>query len=94
METFRTFKDALAAEDLALWLSDRGIRVATDQLVQLAAEFGDANELRRLANSGNTDAADQLIELATERGDLEELRRMAANGNVTAAEQLEELTAE
>jgi hypothetical protein len=51
-------------------------------------------ELRRLANSGNTDAADQLIELASELGDMNELRRLADKGNTTAAEQLLELTAE
>ena len=52
------------------------------------------NELRRLADGGNTDAADQLIELATELDDMNELRRLAGKGNTTAAEQLSELTGE
>jgi len=63
-----------------------------DQLVELAAERGDLDELRRLAEGGSTDALDQLIGLAVEREDLEELRRLADAGSVTAREVLEELT--
>ncbi|MBT2595891.1 hypothetical protein [Arthrobacter sp. ISL-72] len=37
-----------------------------DQLVELAAEKGDVEELRRLAASGNRDAADVLSELESE----------------------------
>lgn len=37
-----------------------------DQLVELAGERGDLDELRRLADSGNRDAADVLAELADE----------------------------
>ena len=33
-----------------------------DQLIELATERGDLDELRRLAGNGSTDAADQLIE--------------------------------
>ena len=34
-----------------------------DQLVELAAEAGDPDELRRLAAAGSSDAADVLAEL-------------------------------
>jgi hypothetical protein len=40
-----------------------------DQLVELAAEKGDLNELGRLAAGGNSDAADVLAELAEEAPD-------------------------
>ncbi len=33
---------------------------------ELASELGDMNELRRLADKGNTTAADQLLELTAE----------------------------
>jgi hypothetical protein len=36
---------------------------AADQLIELATELGNPDELRRLADQGNTTAADQLIEL-------------------------------
>ena len=70
----------------------QGSQDALDQLVELAAERGDLDELRRLADGGSTDALDQLIELAVEREDLDELRRLADAGSVTAREVLEELT--
>jgi hypothetical protein len=38
----------------------------TDQLIELATERGDIDELRRLADQGNSTAADQLVELASE----------------------------
>ncbi|MEU0571913.1 hypothetical protein ABZ297_41845 [Nonomuraea sp. NPDC005983] len=37
---------------------------AIGQLVELAAEHGDMEELRHLADAGSKDAADQLVELA------------------------------
>jgi hypothetical protein len=52
------------------------------------------DELRRLADSGNTDAVDQLVELAGERGDMDELRRLADSGNRDAADVLAELAEE
>ena len=39
---------------------------AADQLIELATERGDLDELRRLADKGNATAADQLLELTTE----------------------------
>ena len=39
---------------------------AEDALVELAAERGDLEELRRLAAAGNADAADELVELEDE----------------------------
>lgn len=39
---------------------------ATDELIELAVERGDLDELRRLADGGNTDAADVLLELTAE----------------------------
>ncbi|NIH88334.1 alpha/beta fold hydrolase [Amycolatopsis granulosa] len=74
--------------------ADNGDGDAIDELIELATEQGDMNELRRLADRGNSDAADQLIELATERDDTNELRRLAELGNTTAAQVLSELTAE
>ena len=62
------------------------------QLVELAGERGDLDELRRLAADGNTDAMDLLVEAAGEREDLDELRRLAASGNTDAADVLAELT--
>ena len=62
------------------------------QLVELAGERGDLDELRRLAADGNTDAVDLLVELAGEREDLDELRRLAASGSTDAADVLAELT--
>ena len=58
---------------------------------QLAAEQGDMDELRRLADAGSTDAVDLLVELAQEREDLSELRRLAEGGNRDAADILSEL---
>src|SRR5262245_26837162 len=69
-----------------------GDRDAVDQLVELAAERGDMDELRRLAGLGVGDAADLLVELAAEREDLAELRRLADAGNRDAADVLAELT--
>ena len=46
-----------------------GDRDAVDQLVELAGERGDTDELRRLAEGGSRDAADVLTELADERDD-------------------------
>ena len=57
-------------------------------------EQGYIDELRRLADKGNTTATDQLIELAAEHGDIDELRRLADKGNTTATDQIMELTAE
>ena len=67
---------------------------ATDELIELAAEYGDMEELRRLAETDNRTATDQLIELAAEQEDLTELRRLADQGNTTAAEVLDELVDE
>ena len=67
---------------------------AVAQLVELAGERGDMDELRRLAAGGNTDAVDLLVELADEREDLDELRRLAASGNRDAADILSELADE
>ncbi|WP_433598147.1 hypothetical protein ACQPXH_20475 [Nocardia sp. CA-135953] len=39
---------------------------AADELVELAGERGDLDELRRLAADGNRDAVDQLVELASD----------------------------
>jgi hypothetical protein len=36
-----------------------------DHLIELATELGDLNELRRLADKGNTTAAEQLLELTS-----------------------------
>jgi hypothetical protein len=47
-------------------LAESGNRTAADQLVELATEQGDLDELRRLADEGNADARDQLLELAGE----------------------------
>jgi hypothetical protein len=71
-----------------------GDRDAVDQLVELAGERGDMEELRRLADDGSTDAADELVQLAGERGDMEELRRLANAGNRDAADMLAELAEE
>ncbi len=66
---------------------------AVAQLVELAGERGDLDELRRLAAAGSSDAVDILVELAGEREDLGELRRLAAAGSRDAADVLAELTA-
>jgi hypothetical protein len=39
---------------------------AVDELIELATERGDMDELRRLADKGNTTAAEQLLELTAE----------------------------
>jgi hypothetical protein len=44
----------------------RGDMAAADELIELAAELGDMDELRRLADSGNRTAAEQLKELTDE----------------------------
>jgi hypothetical protein len=49
--------------------AETGDQDAVDQLVELAGERGDMDELRRLADSGNRDAADVLAELAEEQDD-------------------------
>jgi hypothetical protein len=74
--------------------AERGDSDAIDQLVELAGERGDMDELRRFADRGNSTAADELVQLATELEDLDELRRLADNGNSDAADQLAELTDE
>ena len=51
-------------------------------------------DLRRRAESGDTDAVDELVQLAGERGDMAELRRLADGGNRDAAEVLAELAGE
>jgi hypothetical protein len=61
------------------------------QLVELAGERGDLDELRRLAAAGSADAIDVLVEIAGERGDVEELRRLAEQGNRDAADLLTEM---
>ena len=71
-----------------------GTPTPDNELIELAGERGDMDELRRLADNGNTTAADQLIEVATELGDMNELCPLADKGNTTAAEQLSELTGE
>jgi hypothetical protein len=45
-----------------------GDRDAVDQLVELAGERGDLDELRRLTAAGGTDAADVPAELTDEVG--------------------------
>jgi hypothetical protein len=45
--------------------AENGDEDAVDELIELAGELGDMNELRRLADNGNT-AADQLMELTAE----------------------------
>lgn len=55
-------------------------RDALEQLVELAGERGDLDELRRLAAAGNSDARAVLVELATEREDFVELQRLADTG--------------
>jgi hypothetical protein len=64
------------------------------EFVEQAAERGDMDELRRLAEAGSSDAVDQLVELAQEREDFGELRRLAAGGNQDAADILTELADE
>ena len=53
-------------ERLLNFTTDAGSKDAVDQLVELAQEHEDFDELRRLAASGNQDAADILAELADE----------------------------
>jgi hypothetical protein len=43
--------------------ADNGDVAAADQLIELATEQGNLDELRRLADQGNTTAADQVMEL-------------------------------
>ena len=74
--------------------ADNGSAEAADELIELATERGDIDELRRLSDRGNGTATDQLIELAGERGDGDELRRLADRGNSDAADQLIELATE
>jgi hypothetical protein len=71
-----------------------GDRDAVDELVQLAGERGDMDELRRLADGGSYDAVDELVQLAGERGEMDELRRLADTGSRDAAAVLAELTGE
>ena len=54
------------SELMALRRRAEGDRDAVDELIELASERGDLDELRRLADSGNTTAAAQLAELAAE----------------------------
>jgi hypothetical protein len=44
----------------------RGDQDAEDELIELAGEQGNMNELRRLADLGNATAADELRELESE----------------------------
>ena len=60
-------------------------------LIEQAAETGDLELLRRLADAGSQDALDQLVESAAEQEDFAELRRLAAAGNQDAADILAEL---
>ena len=56
--------------------------------------MSDANsrdELRRLAEGGDSDAIDQLVELAGEEGDVAELRRLADQGSRDAVDELVQL---
>ena len=62
-----------------------------DQLVELAEERGDLDELRVLSRSGNGVARAILVELAGEREDLAELRRLADEGSGDARDVLAEL---
>ena len=55
-------------------------------LIEQAAESGDLDVLRRLADAGSKDALDQLVESAAEQEDYGELRRLAAAGNRDAAD--------
>jgi hypothetical protein len=73
---------------------EHGDHDAVDELIELATELGDMNELRRLADAGNAEAPDELIQLAAEQGDLEELHRLSDGGNATATDQLIELATE
>ena len=43
--------------------ADRGDEDAVDQLIELAGEQGNLEELRRLADQGNTTAGEMLAEL-------------------------------
>jgi len=47
-------------------LADRGNSDAADQLIELATELEDMDELRRLADKGNITAAEVLAELTAE----------------------------
>jgi hypothetical protein len=60
-------------------------------LIEEAAETGDLEVLRRLAEGGSQDALDQLVECATEQENWNELRRLAASGSRDAADILAEL---
>jgi hypothetical protein len=55
---------------------ENGDMDAVDELIELAGEQGNLDQLQRLTEQGNTTTADVLIELAGEQG------------NATAAEQL------
>jgi hypothetical protein len=59
-----------------------------------AAEAGDRETLRRLADLGSTDATALLVEIATEAEDLAELARLADAGSSDARDVLDELTGE
>jgi hypothetical protein len=63
-------------------------------LIEQAAETGDLDLLRRLADGGSKDALDQLVESADEQGDRAELRRLAAAGNQDAADILAQYESE
>jgi hypothetical protein len=75
-------------------LAAHGDTDAIGQVVELAAERGDMERLRRLADAGSKDAVDQLVELAQERDDRSELRRLADSGNRDAADILAEMEQE
>ena len=47
-------------------LRDRAEEECVDELIELAAERGDMNELQRLADKGNTTASEQLSDLVGE----------------------------
>ena len=43
--------------------ADSGDKDAADQLIELASELGNLDELRRLADQGNTTASEVLMDL-------------------------------
>jgi hypothetical protein len=71
----------------------RFVETATrsNELVELAANRQDLNELRRLATLGDSDATAELVQLAEEIGDIDELRRLATLGNTDATDVLAQL---
>ena len=62
-----------------------------DMAIELAAETGDRDTLRRFAAMGNPDAQDLLVELAIEDDDVAELAQLADDGSTDALDVLVEL---